>query len=545
MLSTLSTGLSKSDEFIKDNAINTYVRDLKFNNDVKTQLTEEQAIPASEIPVRRYVRCASLLYPNDIRICHLMLTATVIRTTPQTATITPLQIDRLGLLPALQRELSSIGLGIETTYSNGVYTGCRLVITKNQDTINIVQCNYAFAWMCGIISQFGNKSYSDNLILFRPSQINLLQFPNTGRKASAKIFFPLLNGGINKITVSSDELVTSQYINGFKMATLATVAANSNASIHKVSPPRQERHPTIEAKFTLAHHPDQSAEITHPDDGLTHEFEYYPTILPDRITSFQCSSMDRVFDIVVCKKVNNVVNTYPTNTSEPIKASELRINAQELRKISDQWFLKLRYYGINQDALVVVKTNIRLITDAEQQLTTEVLRSHQVTRHSSINTKHVLEKLRTWRHFDLSLHPTAKYITIRNYCFQLFGYGGDFVYVVLSLEPLENNPNQIDALRRKFSSVSSVVLNDRHLENYKIPNDTVKPQHTLLFNNNLAYKKLDYLESPWIECTTSGNINFIKLHVQDEYSYNIIPRTGVPTTPLNFKAALEFADIPV
>ena len=91
--------------------------------------------------------------------------------------------------------------------------------------------------------QFGNNCYSDNLILFQqtPSpQINLLQFPNTGRKVSAKKFFPLLNGGINKITISSDELVASQYINGFKMATLATVAANSNASIHKVLPPLQE-----------------------------------------------------------------------------------------------------------------------------------------------------------------------------------------------------------------------------------------------------------------------------------------------------------------
>ena len=162
---------------------------------MKTQLTEEQPIPASKIPVRRYVRCASLLYPNNIWICHLMLTTTTIRTdthTPQTATITPLQIDRLGLLPALQRELSAIGLCIETAYSNGVYTGCRLIITKSQDTINIVQCNYAFAWMCGMISQFGNNSYSDNLILFRqtPSpQINLLQFPNTGRKVSAKNFF--------------------------------------------------------------------------------------------------------------------------------------------------------------------------------------------------------------------------------------------------------------------------------------------------------------------------------------------------------------------
>ena len=89
------------------------------------------------------------------------------------------------------------------------------------------------------------------------------------------------------------------------------------------------------------------------------------------------------------------------------------------------------------------------------------------------------------------------------------------------------------------------MLNDRHLGDYKTTNNTVKPQLTLLFNNNLAYKKLDHLESPWIKCTTSGNINFIKLHEQDEYSYNIIPRTGVPMTPLNFKAELEFADIPV
>ena len=116
-----------------------------------------------------------------------------------------------------------------------------------------------------------------------------------------------------------------------------TVAANSNASIHKVSPPLQEQHPTIEAKFMLAHHPDQSAETTHPDDELTNEFEYYPNILPNRITSFQCSSLDRdfLFDIIICKKVNNMINTYPTSTHEPIKASELRINAQELRKISD------------------------------------------------------------------------------------------------------------------------------------------------------------------------------------------------------------------
>ena len=68
MLSTLSTGLNKSDEFINDNAVNTYVRTIKFNNDTKVHLTEETSIPVSEIPVRRYVRCSTFLYLNDIRM---------------------------------------------------------------------------------------------------------------------------------------------------------------------------------------------------------------------------------------------------------------------------------------------------------------------------------------------------------------------------------------------------------------------------------------------------------------------------------------------
>ena len=66
MLSTLSARQNKSEEFINDNAVNTYVCTIKFNNDTKVHLTEETSIPASEIPVRRYVRCATFLYPNDI-----------------------------------------------------------------------------------------------------------------------------------------------------------------------------------------------------------------------------------------------------------------------------------------------------------------------------------------------------------------------------------------------------------------------------------------------------------------------------------------------
>ena len=107
MPSTLSTGLNKSDEFIKNNAVNTYVHTIKFNNNTKVHLTEETSIPASEISVRHYVRCSTFLYPNDIRICHFTLTfSTTHRVNNdvdvmQMRNITPMDIDTHGLLPGI------------------------------------------------------------------------------------------------------------------------------------------------------------------------------------------------------------------------------------------------------------------------------------------------------------------------------------------------------------------------------------------------------------------------------------------------------------
>ena len=57
MQSTLSTGLNKNEEYIKENCINNYVRQVTFKNNEKVHLDEDTAIPASEIPIRRYIRC--------------------------------------------------------------------------------------------------------------------------------------------------------------------------------------------------------------------------------------------------------------------------------------------------------------------------------------------------------------------------------------------------------------------------------------------------------------------------------------------------------
>ena len=53
-------------------------------------------------------------------------------------------------------------------------------------------------------------------------------------KICTKTIYPLFNGGINRITVSSDLLATSQYINGHKTATIAElqIGPSTNAQIN-------------------------------------------------------------------------------------------------------------------------------------------------------------------------------------------------------------------------------------------------------------------------------------------------------------------------
>ena len=83
--------------------------------------------------------------------------------------------------------------------------------------------------MMGIISSFKGRSPDATLVLKNTSSnIDMISDPlqNDQKHIISKQFFPLINGGINIINVSSDELVTSQYVNGFKTATLASIPAN-------------------------------------------------------------------------------------------------------------------------------------------------------------------------------------------------------------------------------------------------------------------------------------------------------------------------------
>ena len=166
-------------------------------------------------------------------------------------------------------------------YLNNYYVGCRFTFGK-PTSIDVVQCNDAFAWIFSIVTSFGNNSAYDTLTLYnRMLEINLIGFDRKSRVAN-KSFFPLVNGGINKMTVSSDKLVTSQYMNGFKTATLAEISTNNNLiAIHSILPTNPFILSSIKAHFTLTKHQDNTTLAHLPDDASPTKLEYYPTTYPD------------------------------------------------------------------------------------------------------------------------------------------------------------------------------------------------------------------------------------------------------------------------
>ena len=81
------------------------------------------------------------------------------------------------------------------------------------------------------------------------------------------------------------------------------------------------------------------------------------------------------------------------------------------------------------------------------------------------------------------------------------------------------------------------------LGKHKIPLNTPFINQPIISENNSTskYKVLDYLESPWIECSMTGHIGHVQLHIQDEYSYDIKQRLS--TDGFEFQAELQFADM--
>ena len=151
-----------------------------------------------------------------------------------------------------------------------------------------------------LIDNYGDKTSSDTIILYNKTGINLLGL-NPPNPITSKIIFPMLNGSINQLTISSDHLAISQYINGHKTATIAELSIASSTRVKF-----QSRNWEKEWFFySIAPHPDNPKNAHHKfpdiDDDSNPSRRYYNNILPDVISLFHCTDEEflKIFDFVV------------------------------------------------------------------------------------------------------------------------------------------------------------------------------------------------------------------------------------------------------
>ena len=322
---------------------------MTFKNNEKVYLNEDTAIPASEIPVRRYVRCNSLLYPTDIQICNFNLRFTIVCESTTSCDdlycsgnilITPTEVNNNGLLTVVQSKLSTLNVQLVNTFDENTYSRCRLHIQQDApiSRVKTLSCNYAFAWMMGIISSFKGNSPDATLVLKNTSSsTDTISDPlqiDDQKHIISKQFFPLTNGGINTINISSDELVTSQYVNGFKTTTLASIPANdlkvSTHSLLNFSLPTKNNTKlrAIRAFITLRKHADSTGNEHGQGDNDSRPISYITTDFPSCISSFNCTSHDQqYFDLVVIRKHSQQIQSFPHDIVDSTRVGEIRINA--------------------------------------------------------------------------------------------------------------------------------------------------------------------------------------------------------------------------
>ena len=473
--------------------------------------------------------------------------------------ITPTEVNNNGLLTVVQSKLSTLNIQLVNTFDENMYSGCRLHIQQQDARVKTLSCNYAFAWMMGIISSFKGNSPDATLVLKNTSSnIDTISDPSQiddQKHIISKQFFPLINGGINIINISSDELVTSQHVNGFTTATLASIPTNdlkvSTHSLLNFSLPTKNNTKlrAIRVFITLRKHADSMGNDPGQGDGNSRPINYITTDFPSCISSFNCTSHDQqYFDLVIIRKQSQQIQSFPRDIMDSTRVGEIRINARLLQNISSMWLLRVKYFRtVRNDAhgLVIVKMNVFFIDNSSNRFDELLHMNTDVCPHAD-NLRDAVVNEECVQFIDITNSP-AQYICVRPFCFQCYGLGSNAAYCRLSLEPLESNPLQIDLLTKKFSNVPSgaVTINSpRTLGKHKIPLDTSSINQPIISENNSTskYKVLDYLESPWIECSTTGHVGHIQLHIQDEYSYDIKQRSS--TDGFEFQAELQFADVP-
>ena len=168
-VSTLSTGLNKSDEFIKEHAVRIHSRALTFKNGQILYLNEDSAIPAvSNNDHARYLICQSITYFQDYDTYHSNITLQIVTTdgTQYDLVINKTNLNQMGLIQALNDSIFTVTPGLRLVLKNSSaqdYNGIRIFADANIQTFKI---NHEGAWLLGILSTFTPSQQNTLYTLF-------------------------------------------------------------------------------------------------------------------------------------------------------------------------------------------------------------------------------------------------------------------------------------------------------------------------------------------------------------------------------------------
>ena len=279
----------------------------------------------------------------------------------KTATISAANVNAQGITAAVAKALQPAYIHVLTGGEGNSYQGIHFAWAPG--TIYQFHMTYLAAWLCGIIPTYTHEQENQFYVIYDLSSdtaefINVLNHNNVTGNTS-RIVFPLLNGGINRLTISSDELATSQYINGHKTATIAEIQLRPSTQVKYPNVPNWQ-HDIIE--YFLVPHPQSNDDgITLPDICATPDLTYYPNVLPSTIPYLRCnlSQYQGVIEPVVVRLESGSVVSRPTSTHFGSQVGELRIDLQHLKDFSFKWLIVPRFHvrRLEQQCTEVPKHN--------------------------------------------------------------------------------------------------------------------------------------------------------------------------------------------
>ena len=162
--------------------------------------------------------------------------------------------------------------------------------------------------------------------------------------------------------------MTSQYVNGFKTTTLASIPANdlkvsTHSLLNFLLPTKNNtKLRAIRAFITLRKQVDSMGDDPGQGNGPSWPINYITTDFPSCISWFNRISHDQqYFDPVIIRKQSQRIQSFPRDIMDSTRVGEIRINARLLQNISSMWLLRVKYFGtVRNDThgLVIVKMNM-------------------------------------------------------------------------------------------------------------------------------------------------------------------------------------------